>query len=356
MGIKILNGGALTTVQDSGRRGYQRFGLGVSGAVDVHSYIYANILVGNSLNDAVLEATLIGPEIEFTTSAVIAVTGADMSPTVNRNSIENYRAIKVNKGDILSFGELKYGCRTYIAFAGGLDLPLVMGSRSTYIRANLGGLEGRKLQNGDIIEFDRKDEMPKNLEKRKMAPVRFDTNCTVRVLMGPQEERFTAEGIETFLSKEYRFTNDFDRMGCRLDGPIIEHVTDGNIITDGITFGAIQVPDGKPIIMLSDRQTTGGYAKIASVINEDMSLVAQCKAGDGIRFEKTDIETAQDLFIARKEEYKKLSADFDCDDTPAVPVNAAQPMSSPTVGNAAQTRYNLTVNGVSYDVSVTEIK
>jgi len=142
----------------------------------------------------------------------------------------------------------------------------------------------------------------------------FTGECTVRVLMGPQEERFTEEGIRTFLSEGYTVTNEFDRMGYRLTGPKITHVTDGNIITDGITFGAIQVPDGgEPIIMLSDRQTTGGYAKIASVINVDMPFVAQCKAGDTVRFVKTDIKTAQDAFVAQKEEYKRLRERFDSD-------------------------------------------
>lgn len=315
MGLLFQNGGLLTTVQDAGRRGYQRYGMGVSGAVDVQSYIYANILVGNKYNEAVLEVTLLGPTMEFTSPAVIAVTGGDLSPMIDGAPCPMYRAVKVKKGAVMSFGAPQSGCRAYIAFAGGLAITPIMGSRSTYIKANLGGYEGRKLQRGDEIAFRKPFIEVKNLSRRVIKAPAFTGDCTVRVLMGPQEERFTDEGINTFLSEGYTVTNEFDRMGYRLTGPKITHVTDGNIITDGITFGAIQVPDGgEPIIMLSDRQTTGGYAKIASVINVDMPMIAQCKAGDTVRFVKTDIKTAQDAFIAQKDEYIRLRERFDSDE------------------------------------------
>lgn len=312
MGIIVHQGGLLTTVQDAGRRGYQRYGLGVSGAVDVVSYIYANILVGNPENEAVLEITLLGPTVEFTSPAVIAITGGDLTPLLNNAPCPMYRAVRANKGDVLSFGAPKTGCRAYLAFAGGLEITPIMGSRSTYIKAHLGGFEGRKLMQGDEIAFRKPGFCPVNVENRVMDAPDFSGSYTVRVLLGPQEESFTEEGMNTFLSSAYTVTNEFDRMGYRLTGPKITHVTDGNIITDGITFGAIQVPDGgEPIIMLSDRQTTGGYAKIASVINVDMPLIAQCKAGDTVRFEQTDIVTAQDAFLAQKEKYRRLRETFD---------------------------------------------
>lgn len=338
MGIMFLDGGLLTTVQDAGRRGYQRYGLGVSGAVDVQSYVYANILVGNLHNEAVLEATLLGPTMEFTSASVIAVTGGDLSPTVNGTPCPMYRAVAVEKGDILSFGAPRSGCRAYISFAGGLAITPIMGSRSTYIKANLGGYEGRKLMQGDEIAFRKPSARPQNLGRRVMEAPTFSGNYTVRVLMGPQEDRFTDEGIATFLGSEYTVTNEFDRMGYRLTGPKIEHVTDGNIITDGITFGAIQVPDGgEPIIMLSDRQTTGGYAKIASVINVDMPMIAQCKSGDTVRFVRTDIETAQDAFVEQKEKYHALQARLDA------------PVSD------EKKRYKIQLNSNLYDVEVVEI-
>ena len=348
MGIMFLKGGLMTTVQDAGRRGYQRFGLGVSGAVDVHAFTYANILVGNTHNEAVLEVTLLGPTLEFTSPAVIAVTGGDLGAMVNGAAIPMYRALQVQKGDILSFGTPKSGCRAYISFAGGLAITPIMGSRSTYIKANLGGYEGRKLEKGDEIAFRKPGTCPPNLSWRAMPPEHFPGSYTVRVLMGPQEDRFTAKGIETFLNEPYTVTNEFDRMGYRLTGPKIEHVTDGNIITDGITFGAIQVPNGEPIIMLSDRQTTGGYAKIASVINVDMPMVAQCKAGDTLRFVKTDIQTAQDAFIAQKKKYQALCDQFDLGILPPPP--------EPEPFEPETEVYRLMEDGVFQNVTVTRIE
>ena len=348
MGIMFLKGGLMTTVQDGGRRGYQRFGLGVSGAVDVHAFTYANILVGNTHNEAVLEVTLLGPTIEFTSPAVIAVTGGDLGALINGAAIPMYRALQVQKGDILSFGTPKSGCRAYVSFAGGLAITPIMGSRSTYIKANLGGYEGRKLEKGDEIAFRKPGTCPPNLPWRVMEPHVFSGSYTVRVLMGPQEDRFTPKGIETFLNKPYTVTNEFDRMGYRLTGPKIEHVTDGNIITDGITFGAIQVPNGEPIIMLSDRQTTGGYAKIASVINVDMPMVAQCKAGDTLRFVKTDIQTAQDAFIAQKKKYQALCDQFDLGILPPPP--------EPEPFEPETEVYRLMEDGEFQNVTVTRIE
>lgn len=365
MGIEIMKGGLMTTVQDAGRRGYQRFGMGVSGAVDVHSYHYANILVGNEKNEAVLEATMIGPSIRFQSDSVIAITGGDLSPSLDGKPCRMYQAVAVSAGSILSFGMMKSGCRAYIAFAGGLEIYPVMGSRSTYIKANLGGFEGRKLKDGDEIAFARSGAVPKNLEKRILPEeLRFESVAaarggsvrehTVRVLLGPQDDRFTAKGLETFLHSPYKVTDQFDRMGCRLTGPKIEHVTDGNIITDCIAFGAIQVPDsGEPIIMLSDRQTTGGYAKIASIINVDMPLIAQAKTGDTIRFVETDIDTAQDLFIAQNERYKHLQTEFD--DVKKVEQEIEKAAESEKTGTDRSGKYLVHVNGKAFHITLKEI-
>ena len=366
MGIEIIKGGLMTTVQDAGRRGYQRFGMGVSGAVDVHSYHYANILVGNEKNEAVLEATMIGPSIRFQSDSVIAITGGDLSPSLDGKVCPMYQAVPVSAGSVLSFGMMKSGCRAYIAFAGGLEIYPVMGSRSTYIKANLGGFEGRKLKDSDEIAFAHSGFVPKNLEKRILPEeLRFESvaaarggsvrEYTVRVLLGPQDDRFTAKGLETFLHSPYKVTDQFDRMGCRLTGPKIEHVTDGNIITDGIAFGAIQVPDsGEPIIMLSDRQTTGGYAKIASIINVDMPLIAQAKTGDTIRFVKTDIDTAQDLFIAQNERYKDLQAEFD--EVKKVEPEIEKAAESGKTGTDRSGKYLVHVNGKAFHITLKEIE
>ena len=363
MGIMMLQSGLLTTIQDAGRRGYQRYGMGVSGAVDVHAYIYANILVGNRQNEAVLEVTLLGPKIEFTSNSVIAITGGDLSPAIDGTPMPMYRAIQIQKGSILSFGPPKTGCRAYIAFSGGLAITPIMGSRSTYIKANLGGYEGRRLLAGDEIAFRRPASCPANVESRIMEPDHFGGTYTVRVLMGPQDDSFTEKGIETFLSETYTVTNEFDRMGYRLTGPKIEHVTDGNIITDGIAFGAVQVPDGgEPIVMLADRQTTGGYAKIASIINVDMPMIAQCKAGDKIHFQKTDIETAQKAFRDQRAKYRAMREAFDApqpasEKPPAPAAPAPQPAAkAAAVSGTGPHPYRIVLGGKTYDVTVEAIE
>lgn len=303
MSIRIINGGMLTTVQDNGRIGYQQFGVPVSGAMDPQAAAIANILVGNEDNEAVLEVTMLGPRIEFQEANCIAVTGGDLTPQLDGKSFPMNRAVAVQKGQVLSFAAPRSGCRAYIAFAGGLEIPQVMGSRSTYLKAKIGGLEGRKLDKEDIIAFRAPTAQLPNMEKRAVADAETftKTDVTLRVVLGPQDDAFTEAGIKTFLGETYAVTVQSDRMGCRLDGPVIEHVKDGNIISDGISFGAIQVPsEGKPIIMVADRQTVGGYTKIATVISADFSKAAQIKAGDKIRFVQVGITEAQDLYLDRK--------------------------------------------------------
>ena len=313
MSITIVNPGMMTTVQDQGRVGYQQFGVSVSGVMCPRSAILANILVGNEDGEAVLECTMMGPHIQFDTANCIAITGGDLGPTLDGQPIPNYAAIAVKAGQILRFTMPKVGCRAFVAFAGGLDIEPVMGSRSTYLKAKIGGFEGRKLQKGDVIKFrEPKADLPK-LDLRHMAPeFRTRSEYTVRVVMGPQDDYFTDAGIETFLSSVYTVTPEFDRMGCRLSGDVIAHKDGGDIISDGISFGAIQVPSsGNPIIMLGDRQTTGGYTKIAGVITADFRILAQLKAGDKVRFQKVSIAQAQDALLAQKGALKCLRGALD---------------------------------------------
>ena len=312
-GITILNPGLLTTVQDGGRIGYQAFGVSVSGVMDPRAMNIANILVGNDDNEAVLECTMMGPQIRFDVSNVIAVTGGDLGASIDGQPIPTYRAVKVQAGQTLRFTGLRGGCRAFIAFAGGLDIPLVMGSRSTYMKAKIGGLEGRKLQKDDVIGFRDPKETIHNFDIRGFTPEFVPRKeYTLRVILGPQDDMFTDEGLKTFLSETYTVTPEFDRMGCRLDGPVIAHKNGADIISDGIAFGAIQVPSaGKPIIMLADRQTTGGYTKIANVITADFRLLAQMKAGDKVRFEKTSIAAAQEALLAQRATMRILHYTFD---------------------------------------------
>ena len=296
--IKIKKPGPLTTVQDKGRYGYQKFGMPVAGVMDGFSFKMANLLLGNGANDAVLEFTFQGPEIEFTEDNIIAITGANAQPKINGRKVSMWRTLYVTKGSLLSFSGLKSGFRGYIAFKGGIDLPQVMGSRSTYLRGSIGGYEGRKLKEGDLLKTDFSVDKQPSFKVRRLPDIYIPQykDKKIRVIMGPQDDYFTAKGIKQFLTEEYRITSQADRMGYRLKGPVIEHKKGADIISDGIAPGAIQVPGhGNPIIMLADRQTTGGYTKIASVISVDLNKLVQMKPGRKICFEKISIEKAHKL-------------------------------------------------------------
>lgn len=339
--IKIIHPGLLTSVQDEGRYGYQQFGVPVSGVMDSFSYRVGNILVGNEEKEAVLEVTMLGPQIIFENDSVIAITGGDLSPMINGKAIFMWESIYVKKGDQLSFGGIKRGCRSYIAFAGGIDVDVIMGSRSTYMKGKIGGYEGRALKSGDILKIGDPKEALSNLKGRKVSQKyipKMTSPFELRVVLGPQDEYFTQKGVDTFLSNEYVVTNECDRMGFRLDGEVIEHVDGGDIISDGIAFGAIQIPGhGKPIIMMADRQTTGGYTKIANVIGADLYKIAQAKPNDKIRFKKVEIEVAQDLLK-------------DMEDT--IAAIRKECVLRETIGMKA---YHLKINGKSYKVQVEEV-
>lgn len=312
MGIIVEDGGVLTTVQDEGRFGYQQYGVSPAGPMDTRSFYLANILAGNPRGEAALEITFMGPRMRFDQDIVIAITGGDLSPMVQGKAVPMYQAIKIKAGEILSFGGMKNGCRGYIAFAGGLDVPVVMGSRSTLLRNNLGGMKGRKLLQGDEISFlAPKADLP-FMERRKIYQEKFpEKEVVLRVVLGPQEDAFTEQGVKNFFWHSGVISNEFDRMGCRIECDPIEHRGDGNINTDGISFGSIQIPtNGKPIIMLADRQSTGGYAKIGTVVSVDLPLLAQSMPGKRIRFVQVSLDLAQDLYIRQLNRLKELEEKF----------------------------------------------
>jgi antagonist of KipI len=308
--IIIRSPGMLTTVQDGGRYGYQRFGMPVSGAMDTWSYQVANILVGNPPDAACLETTLTGPAIQFTDAALIAVCGADMYPSLNDRPIPMWETIPVEKDDILVFSGLKHGCRSYIAISGGIDVPLVMGSRSTYLRGGMGGFLGRPLKQGDVVPVGEKPagkirirELPE--EER---PVYF-SHQTVRIIPGPEVKRFGFDGIRNFLTNRYLVSAYSDRMGYRLEGPAIP-AESGNydIVSAGISAGTIQITgNGLPVILMADRQTTGGYARIANVISVDLPLVAQMKPGDTLNFREVSLDAAQRLWMESRKHLESLA-------------------------------------------------
>ncbi len=308
MSIQIISPGALTTVQDYGRVGYGEIGFSPSGAVDNESMELANILVGNEMGEAVLECTIIGPTIHFTRDNVIAITGAFMSPKVNDREIPMNKAVTVKAGEDLSLGVAATGCRSYIAFAGGLQIKECYGSKSTNMKCVIGGYCGRALKANDEIEFANPVAQMEGVEKHFHKQLEaIASPRSIRVIMGPQDDYFTQEGIKTFLSSPYKLTNDSNRMACKLSGTVIASKKTTDIISDGISLGSIQVSsNGQPMIMLSDRQTTGGYAKIATVISTDIPGIAQCKPGDSVRFKSITLETAHILYKQRVEAMKKI--------------------------------------------------
>ncbi|MBE5784768.1 MAG: biotin-dependent carboxyltransferase family protein [Clostridiales bacterium] len=329
MSIRILSGGMFTTVQDRGRSGYMKSGITVSGAMDERSYETANRLVGNTNGEAALEVTLIGPVIEFSENCVFAIAGADLGPQMNGKDIPMYRALGAKAGDTLSFAGRRGGCRAYLAFRGGIAVPPVLGSRATDIKAGIGGLMGRKLQAGDMIPI-----APASGVSFWGIAEKEDFSAAVkllRVVMGPQDDRFTEAGINAFLHTEYTVTAQSDRMGIRLSGEAVETKSGSDIITDGICMGAVQIPaDGQPILMMADRQPTGGYAKIANVISVDLPVAAQTVPGDKVRFQCVSVQEAQALLLTQQEKLKNIRA----------------------FREASVSRYRVRVDGYVYNIEV----
>ena len=304
MKLTILSPGPLSTIQDGGRFGYMSTGFSPGGAMDAYSMKLANILVGNAPGVGVVEMTMMGFSAQFDCDCVIALTGADMAPQIGGKPVELYRAVQVHPGDILSMQSAKSGMRAYLAVAGGFDLPLAMGSLSTNLKCGLGGYQGRKLQKGDELPLNQSITLSQ-IGSRQISPQnRYPDALTVRVMLGPQDDYFTDKGVATFLGSEYAVTEKSDRMGIRLDGGKIENKNGVDIISDGIATGSVQIPaSGTPIIMMADRQTTGGYAKIATVISADLKKVAQARPGTRIRFAAVSESEAVRL---RREEEKLL--------------------------------------------------
>lgn len=305
--IDVINGGILTTIQDSGRYGYQELGIPTSGAMDDYNFRLANILVGNKLDEAVLEMTYFGPTLKFNEDLTLAITGSDMSPKINGQAIPMFETIKVKAGDTLQFGKVNEGIRSYLAFGGSIDVPMVNGSKSTHIKTKMGGIDGRALKAKDTLNIKKSREKTMRRIPEKYLP-KFSHCNILRVVLGPQDDYFTEKGIhDLFRSGGYQVTKDFDRMGIRLKGTEIEHKETADIISDGTNFGSIQVPaNGQPIILVADRQTTGGYTKIGNVITPDLPKLAQMTFLDKVLFQKVTIEEAQKLTLDYKNKFDDI--------------------------------------------------
>ncbi|MEP7310094.1 MAG: biotin-dependent carboxyltransferase family protein [Acidobacteriota bacterium] len=308
--LRVLTPGLLTTVQDLGRWGFQSSGVSVAGPMDAYAHRLANALVGNAAGDAALEVTLVGPELECDDERVIAMTGAEFDLTVDRRSVPMYTPLVVRGGSRVRCGRRLRGARAYLAVAGGIDVPVVFGSRATHLSSGLGGFEGRALRAGDRVPLG----LPRGLavaggdggHVRAQDPIPDHQRVVlpngqtrVRILPGPHQDFFAADALEALQRSPYRIDPRSDRMGFRLEGVPLERVTEAEMISDATPMGALQVPpSGQPILLMADRQTTGGYPTIATVITADLGLVGQLAPGESIAFKICSPAEAMAALIA----------------------------------------------------------
>ena len=307
--FRVISPGSFTTVQDRGRYSFIDRGVPPSGSLDAFSAEIANCLVGNPAGAAVLEITMLGPTLEVLGDADVAFTGAGMAVTVNRQAVPMWQTVPVKTGDAIRIGQATSGCRLYLAVTGGFDVPVVMGSRATCVKAKIGGLEGRPLKKGDVLS--RLGGTP--LAMLRALPAErvpaFPADITLRAVPGPQAEAFRS-GLETFFGSVYEVTTEADRMGYRLQGPPVHH-DEGfpqSIISEPTMPGNVQLPaDGQPIILLVE-QTTGGYTKIATVVSTDLPKVAQAVPGSRVRFRSVTLGEAHDIYREHTRQLRDIEA------------------------------------------------
>lgn len=322
MSITVLHPGLLTTIQDLGRFGSQKFGVIVSGAMDSFSLRVANLLVGNHEGEGALEVTLFGTTLLFERDQLVAITGGDLQATIDGEKAPMWRPLLIRKGSILKFKSAINGCRAYIAFAGGIEVPQIMGSKSTYLRAAIGGLQGRALQKGDTLicgETDSKIGRAFIHQLEKMNQhflwsvdytelLSFAKTQRIRVLRGSEFDRFNRASQQAFLSLPYKITTQADRMGYRLEGESLCLSEKFELLSEGVTYGTIQVPSsGQPIILMADRQTTGGYPKIGQVITVDLPRLSQMQPTSEILFEEATLEQAECELIEKEKILNKIA-------------------------------------------------
>ena len=326
MSIFVLKPGMMSTLQDRGRQGFQHLGVPVSGAMDGFSHRIANILAGNDADEATLEITLRGPRLRFEQDSLLALCGANLSATLDGNPAPEGKAVRVRAGTVMDFGAAVAGCRAYLAISGGFDVPVVMGSRSTYATARLGGLEGRALRAADVLpvggpEPDLYPALTQQLlrSQRCFSAPRWAINQhiekltrvpqIVRILSGRHWDAFPASARDALTGAEFRVANDSNRMGYRLEGGPALSGGPQQILSEALTFGTIQIPpSGQPIVLMADRQTIGGYPKIAEVASVDLQLLAQLRPADRLRFELVSLAQAQALWLKREQQIVTLRA------------------------------------------------
>ncbi|MCH7594187.1 MAG: biotin-dependent carboxyltransferase [Chloroflexi bacterium] len=339
--LRVVSPGPLSTIQDLGRPGYQRFGVSASGAADRYALRLGNLLTGNDQRAAGIEVTLGGAEFEFTDAAVFAITGADLNATLNGTPVPVWETVPAHPGDRLSLPGPGSGLRAYVNVSGGIDTAPVLGSRSTHVAARLGGVDGRALEPGNELPIG---PVTNTVPTGRRVPAdllpHYESEIVARVVPGPQDDRFGTDATAVFYGSAYTVSEKSDRMGCRLDGPEVPAI-DGahDIVSDGVVMGSVQVPgDARPIILLADRQTTGGYAKIGVIASVDLGLIAQASPGATIRFERISAEEAQALARARMTALRDISFEAPFDTSVEVA--------------AGRRTYGLRVGGFDYQVEI----
>jgi urea carboxylase len=321
MTIEVVKPGLLSTFQDLGRIGSQAIGMPVCGAMDGLSHRIANLIAGNTGSagdEATLEITLMGPSLRFSRDCVIALAGADLSPTLLPTGSETaepvamLQPVRVPAGALLQFGRRRLGLRCYLAIAGGFGLPEVMGSRSTYLRGALGGFQGRALRKGDVLALPDFTPGPQPVVSATATALLHGllergAEAAIRIVDGPEWTLFTEASRRSLLSDTYRIGSQSDRMGYRLEGSKLQRSAPRDMLSEAVAFGTVQVPpDGQPIVLMADRQTSGGYARIAQVASVDLPLLAQRMPGEAIRFERVPLEAAQRLLQRRASALQSL--------------------------------------------------
>ncbi len=298
--VNVVRPGLVTTIQDEGRWGYQSSGVPVAGPMDPLSHRLANALVGNDRSAATLEATLIGPELQFEDERVVAVSGAEFDLSLDGHPVRVGTSFVAPAGASLAFGERRRGARAYVAIEGGIAVPPVLGSRATHLVTAMGGLGGRALQAGDDLPLgDRRGTVGARPMRTTAALDAPAGPACLRVLPGPHHQSFTAGALELLLSAPYAVSTASDRMGFRLEGPALTDARKGDIISEATTMGALQVPSaGQPILLMADRQTTGGYPTIATVITADISVAGQLAPGDRVMFVACSAREAMEALVA----------------------------------------------------------
>jgi antagonist of KipI len=301
MTLVVERSGALATVQDLGRPGLGVLGVPPSGAMDALALRVANLLVGNPVGAAGIEFALDGPDVRFETDAWVALAGSRFTARIDDREAPHLESFAVRRGQVLTLGRTIEGARGVLAVSGGIDVPVVLGSRSTLLAAGLGGLEGRALRAGDRLALG---AVPSTARRRRMQPgvlPGYTPRVELRVVRGAQVDAFAGKGLATLFASDYRVSSRSDRMGLRLEGPPVERLVPADIAPEGIAPGAIQIPaDGNPIVLGVDRPTTGGYTKVGAVIAADLGFLAQAKPGDRFRFLEVDPAEGRRLYRERE--------------------------------------------------------